>query len=248
MTASSLMSASLIVLGATINPPTEKQAHKIVAKDLMDGEVVAIDEHDLYPAVFNGTKVFSNDSDEKTIWKIISQFGPPFCAVLYSFSYGAGFGPAVYTWTSEIFPPKTKSLGSSVCLGFRNVVVFIVLKLYPFMISSLGLSNLFYLHSTSLVVGFVFVFCLMPETRGLTITQISQLFRAGPAPEVKDSLKAIATMEKIASEYMMKIEQDMDQIEKLMPEEGLDSDDSGGDTSSLNVQFTVEGDENDDIA
>ena len=30
----------------------------------------------------------------------------PLAVVSFSFCYGAGFGPAVYTWSSELFPPR----------------------------------------------------------------------------------------------------------------------------------------------
>ena len=30
----------------------------------------------------------------------------PMAVVAFSFCYGAGFGPAVYTWSSELFPPR----------------------------------------------------------------------------------------------------------------------------------------------
>lgn len=110
----------------------------------------------------------------------VMTYAPAVSTFMFSYGYGAGFGPAIYTWTSEIFPAKTKSLGTSITLGFRNVVVFGLLKMYPMLISSMGLSNIMYFHAVWLVVGLTFVQACMPETRGLTMTQISAVFSGKP--------------------------------------------------------------------
>ena len=58
----------------------------------------------------------------------------------------------------------------------RNVVVFIILKFYPSMIDDLGLSKIFWLHAGVMLIGNIFVFFVMPETRGLTMTQLNEIF------------------------------------------------------------------------
>lgn len=58
----------------------------------------------------------------------------------------------------------------------RHIVVFIVLLFYPRMIEQLGLSKLFWLHAAIMCIGSIFVFFVMPETRGLTMTQLNEIF------------------------------------------------------------------------
>ena len=58
----------------------------------------------------------------------------------------------------------------------RNIVVFIVLLFYPRMIEQLGLSKVFWLHAAIMFIGNIFVFFVMPETRGLTMTQLNEIF------------------------------------------------------------------------
>lgn len=67
-------------------------------------------------------------------------------------------------------------MGCSLSLSVRYIVVGIVLKMYPWMLHSLGLSHLFCLHGLVLVIGICFVFFCVPETRGLTLTQLATLF------------------------------------------------------------------------
>ena len=44
------------------------------------------------------------------------------------------------------------------------------------MLRSLGLAHLFSLHGVVLVIGICFVFFLVPETRGLSLTELTTLF------------------------------------------------------------------------
>ena len=68
----------------------------------------------------------------------------------------------------------------------RNIVVFIVLLFYPRMIEQLGLSKVFWAHAAIMFIGNIFVFFVMPETRGLTMTQLNEIF-GGKISYEKDS-------------------------------------------------------------
>merc|ERR1712083_736050 len=100
----------------------------------------------------------------------------PIAVVMFSLCYGAGFGPAIYTWSSELFPPRGRNVGCSLSLSVRYIVVALVLKVYPWMLRSLGLAHLFSLHGVVLVIGICFVFFMVPETRGMTLTELTLLF------------------------------------------------------------------------
>ena len=61
-------------------------------------------------------------------------------------------------------------------LGVRHIVVAFILKIYPWMLHSLGLAHLFGFHAIALIIGALFVALAVPETRGLTLTQLATLF------------------------------------------------------------------------
>lgn len=118
----------------------------------------------------------------------------PIAVVMFSLCYGAGFGPAIYTWSSELFPPRGRNVGCSLSLSVRYIVVALVLKIYPWMLRSLGLAHLFSLHGVVLIIGICFVFFLVPETRGLTLTQLTTLFGGKIAePNAATNTKTVAT-------------------------------------------------------
>ena len=71
---------------------------------------------------------------------------------------------------------RGRTVGCSVSLSVRHIVVALILKIYPWMLHSLGLSHLFGFHAIVLIVGVFFVAIVVPETRGLTLTQLTTLF------------------------------------------------------------------------
>jgi len=170
--AGNLMIISLVILGATISP--EKDGESAVAGNTTNVELgnveLGIYEEEVH---ISGVK---SEKDENGWYDVVIKMAPCVSVVLYTFSYGAGCGPAIYTWTSELFPSKLKGVGSSIALASRNVVVFIVLKFYPTMIDDLGLSKIFWMHAGVMFIGNIFVFFVMPETRGLTMTQLNEMF------------------------------------------------------------------------
>ena len=90
-------------------------------------EVISIgdNERDLNDVVMNmPTNVSktlsesSSDNSENNEWfNVILRIAPCISVVVYTFSYGAGFGPAIYTWTTELFPSKLKGVGSSIAMA-----------------------------------------------------------------------------------------------------------------------------------
>lgn len=121
----------------------------------------------------------------------------PVAVIMFSLCYGAGFGPAIYTWSSELFPPRGRNVGCSFSLSVRFIVVALVLKVYPWLLRSFGLAHLFSLHGVVLIIGICFVFFAVPETRGMTLTELTTLF-GGKLAE-NDAI-LVATPDDISSE------------------------------------------------
>ena len=165
MLASGTMATSLVVLGVMLDNDTSNDDPEIfheIERDVMREK--------------RDAPLLEDDEKMVDIKANLTNLIAPIAVVLYSFAYGFGFGSVVYTWSSELFPPKAKSIGCSLCLSVRFVVVFTVLKFYPYMLSTLGLSKLFWIHSAITFLGVGFVFLVVPETRGLSLTQMAELF------------------------------------------------------------------------
>ena len=77
----------------------------------------------------------------------------------------------------RIIRKKLRKVKKNLHLIFsRNIVVFVVLLFYQPMIDQFGLPKVFWTHAVIMFLGNIFVFFVMPETRGLTMTQLNEIF------------------------------------------------------------------------
>ncbi|XP_029158248.1 facilitated trehalose transporter Tret1 isoform X2 [Nylanderia fulva] len=96
----------------------------------------------------------------------------PLCVFLVMFSIG--FGPIPWLMMPEIFAPEVKGIaGSSACL-FNWLVAFIVTKFYTNMTAAIESYGTFWIFSLFCAIGVIFVYFLVPETKGKTLDEIQR--------------------------------------------------------------------------
>lgn len=94
----------------------------------------------------------------------------PLCVFLILFSFG--FGPIPWMMMPEIFAPEVKGVaGSSACL-FNWLMAFVVTKFYSDMVAAVQSYGTFWIFTLFSAVGILFVYFLVPETKGKTLDQI----------------------------------------------------------------------------
>ncbi|TGZ37272.1 facilitated trehalose transporter Tret1 isoform X1 [Temnothorax longispinosus] len=96
----------------------------------------------------------------------------PLCVFLILFSFG--FGPIPWMMMPEIFAPEVKGVaGSSACL-FNWLMAFIVTKFYSDMTAAVSSYGTFWIFSLFCAIGILFVYFLVPETKGKSLDQIQK--------------------------------------------------------------------------
>ncbi|CAG8139637.1 unnamed protein product [Penicillium olsonii] len=112
---------------------------------------------------------------------------------------GAGWAAAVFIWIyianfaysigcvnwimpSEIFPPCVRSKGVSIAIGTNWLTNFIVALITPRMLESITFGT-FYFFLAFCVILFVWVMFLVPETKGVPIEEMDQLFGGNQGQE-----------------------------------------------------------------
>lgn len=102
--------------------------------------------------------------------------------IFYIACFAMSLGPIMWLVISEIFPLQIRSIGISVavscCWAFNMLVALTLLSL----IDALGISGTFWLYAALCAIGVLFVYFLVPETKGCTLEQIERNLRAGRAP------------------------------------------------------------------
>lgn len=101
---------------------------------------------------------------------------PPVAVIVGALGYGCGVGPVVYALIGEIFPPRVKGICVSLCLSCRDLTAFLLLKSVPALTAFLTVPILFAIHGVIAGLSCVVVLLFLPETKGLSLTELLRIF------------------------------------------------------------------------
>ena len=101
------------------------------------------------------------------------------CLVLFNLAFALAWGPIPWLVMSEIFPLKARGPASSLATLSNWLLAFVVTKTYSNLQSELTIQGTFWFYSGCSLLGFVFVFFVMPETKGKTLEEIEAMFNKG---------------------------------------------------------------------
>lgn len=85
---------------------------------------------------------------------------------LYMIAYALGLGPGPYVVSSEILSRDISNLVITIAMCYVWLIAFLVVKFFPNVVNVLGMHGCFFLLGTFCAIVFVFVFILVPETKG----------------------------------------------------------------------------------
>lgn len=76
---------------------------------------------------------------------------------------------------AELFPVEFRGAATGVTVIVNWMLVFIVTLCFPIMKDAIGIFSCFWFFATFMVIGTIFVFFLIPETKGKTVSQIQAI-------------------------------------------------------------------------
>jgi MFS family permease len=86
--------------------------------------------------------------------------------------YAMTLAPLTWVLIAEIFPNRLRSLGVSVAVSALWISSFALTYSFPFLNSWLGSAGSFFTYGAICLAGAVFVFFLVPETKGRTLEEL----------------------------------------------------------------------------
>lgn len=101
-------------------------------------------------------------------------FVPTAALCVFIVVFSLGIGPIPWMISSEIFTPDLKSIAGSAAGTFNWFLAFLVTKFYLDLKNWLGQDVTFYLFGYVCLLGSVFVYFIVPETKGKTIDEIQR--------------------------------------------------------------------------
>ncbi|KAJ8372598.1 hypothetical protein AAFF_G00281050 [Aldrovandia affinis] len=98
--------------------------------------------------------------------------------ILYLVSFAPGMGPMPWTVNSEIYPLWARSTGNACSAGVNWTFNVLVSLTFLHVAQYLTYFGAFFLYSGLAALGFVFIYCCLPETKGLRLEEIESLFES----------------------------------------------------------------------
>lgn len=112
-----------------------------------------------------------------TLSKHISAGGYAACTLIYVYAIGFCFSWAGVPWVycSEIFPLRIRGICVAICTATHWLMNFVIARSVPYMITNIG-GGTYFVFASFLTVAVLFVFFFVPETRGLDMESMDDLF------------------------------------------------------------------------
>ena len=101
---------------------------------------------------------------------------PLFTLCLYVSVYAAGVGPIPWLMLREIFPPNVTRRATAITAGFHWFLAFGVTKLYQNLEDLIKPGWTLWHYAVTCIIGLIFVFFFVPETKGRTLEDIQNEF------------------------------------------------------------------------
>jgi MFS family permease len=97
-----------------------------------------------------------------------------FCTLATIACFAMTLGPVTWVLISEIFPNRIRGAAVSVSVSALWIACFALTFTFPALNAALGPAGTFWLYSAICVIGFLFVWRRVPETKGKTLEQIER--------------------------------------------------------------------------
>lgn len=96
--------------------------------------------------------------------------------VVFIASYAFSLGPVVWTVINEIYPSSVRGLGVALATAVNWFTAWLVTQFFLSLAEWLGQSGAFGVFAAVCAVAFVFVWRLLPETKGRSLAEIQQMW------------------------------------------------------------------------
>jgi len=133
-----------------------------------------------------------------TTWSSHVVAGWVACVLVWIFAIGFGYswGPCAWILVAEIWPLSVRGKGLSIAASSNWMNNFIVGQVTPTMLQHLGFGTFVFFGAFS-IMGGLFVMLLVPETKGLMLEEMDEVFESGEGLAVADQKRQEAIRERL---------------------------------------------------
>ncbi|KAK9947693.1 hypothetical protein M0R45_003306 [Rubus argutus] len=117
---------------------------------------------------------FLEHSTKKPMWAIVLCV-VAVCADVSFFSIG--LGPITWVYSSEIFPMRLRAQASSLAISVNRLVSGVVSMTFLSISHRITFGGIFFVFAGIMLVGTVFFYLFLPETKGRTLEEMETIFK-----------------------------------------------------------------------
>ncbi|CAK1578555.1 unnamed protein product [Parnassius mnemosyne] len=99
-----------------------------------------------------------------------------------------GIAPLPWNMVGEVFASDTKGIGSGLSVMMTSVFFFGTVKTAPAMFKNIGHYGTYLFYGMSTLIGTIFLYFCLPETKGKTLLQIEERFRSGKKRKIGEMI------------------------------------------------------------
>ncbi|XP_034484214.1 facilitated trehalose transporter Tret1-2 homolog isoform X1 [Drosophila innubila] len=119
-----------------------------------------------------GVYFFLKDQNEENVLNL--GWLPVASLCIFIIMFSIGYGPVPWLMMGELFATDIKGFAGSIAGTTNWVLAFVITKTFKNLTDGLGSGPTFWLFAGLTVVGVVFVFFIVPETKGKSLNEIQQ--------------------------------------------------------------------------
>ncbi|XP_026727556.1 uncharacterized protein LOC113493752 [Trichoplusia ni] len=116
----------------------------------------------------NETQKSETDDREENMWAPVALLS------VVLFLYNIGLGSVPYVLISELFAINVRSLASSLLISWMWLSSFFLLRYYGTLAVAIGLHGTYYISASITLLGSLYIFFIIPETKGKSQQQIDE--------------------------------------------------------------------------
>ena len=94
--------------------------------------------------------------------------------LLYVASFGVGLGPGVWVVISELFPTRIRGRAMSIATLCLWLACILITATFLSLVEAVGSAGAFWLYAAMSVVNLLFIWRVMPETKGRSLEEIER--------------------------------------------------------------------------
>lgn len=129
------------------------------------------------PVEYTGGFINSENRTEVVITTETEHWTCVLCVLLYVCFCSLGVLVIPWTLIGELLPIKIRGIGGGFMVGIAYILMFGVVKTFPFALDITGAEGIFFFFSFMSLVGVAFVYIFLPETLGKTLQEIEDYFK-----------------------------------------------------------------------